>query len=313
MTPSDGIAELRAAEKAVALRRGLLAKLEVAQANLDQALERCEAARSALHDEQADLEKLETMSMARILSAVKGNQEADLERERADVQAVEYTAAEAEERLRTTAAEVEAIEAQLDDLGDVAAQESAAVALREQALLAAGGDVAERLSVLARTAGEADARRQQLSEAREAGRVADVRLRKAATLLGSAGSWAAWDTFGGGGLLTDSIKYDRMDQAAELMRAADAALVHLSRELADVGLAGVGGIEVTKLNRTFDVWFDNIFSDWSVRNRISEAAARVDQLLDWVGRLLPQLDDQARQVAAELDAVEQERAGLRSF
>lgn len=313
MTTSDGIAELRAAEKAVALRRGLLAKLEVAQANLDQALERCERARSALQDEQSELEKLETMSMARILSAVRGSREEDLERERADVRAAEYTAAEADERQRTTAAEVDSIKARLHELGDVVAQESAAVALREQALLAAGGDVAERLSVLARAAGEAEARRQQLSEAREAGRVADVRLREAARLLGDAGSWAAWDTFGGGGFLTDAVKYDRMDRAAELMRAADAALVHLSRELADVGLAGAGGIDVSELNRTFDVWFDNIFSDWSVRNRIAEAAARVDQLLDWVGRLLPQLDDQTRQVAAELDAVEQERAGLRSF
>jgi hypothetical protein len=313
VTISDGIAEIRTAEKAATLRRGLLAKLEVAQANHIQAAERCQSARASLSDEHADLDKLETLSMARILSAVKGNREADLERERAEVQAAEYGAAEAEERLRTTAAEVEAIKAQLDDLGDVAAQEAAAVALREQALLAAGGNVAERLSVLARTTGEAEARRQQLAEAREACRVADVRLREAATLLGKAGDWAAWDTFGGGGLITDSIKYDRMDRAAELMRAADAALVHLSGELADVGFAGVGGIEVSELNSTFDVWFDNVFSDWSVRNRISEAAARVDQLLDWIGRLLAQLDDKTRRVAAELDAMEQERAGLRSF
>ena len=26
--------------------------------------------------------------------------------------------------------------------------------------------------------------------------------------------------------------------------------------------------------QAFDVWFDNIFSDWSVRNRIAEAAER---------------------------------------
>ena len=41
-------------------------------------------------------------------------------------------------------------------------------------------------------------------------------------------------------------------------------------------MAGVGGIEVSTMAQAFDVWFDNIFSDWSVRNRITEAAQRTD-------------------------------------
>jgi hypothetical protein len=310
---SDGIAELRAAEKAGALQRGLQAQLEVALANHSHAAQRCQSAQASLTAERADLDKLEGMSMARILAAVKGSRDADLDRERAEVQAADYTFAEAQERLRTADDEVSAIKAQLAELGDVAAQERAAVALREAAVLAAGGDAAERLSVLARTAGEAEARRQQLTEATDAARAAEARLREAAELLGKAGSWSAWDTFGGGGLITDAIKYDRLDRAGELMRAADAALVRLSRELADVGVAGAGGIEVTELTRMFDVWFDNIFSDWAVRNRISEASGRVDQLIGWIGEVLGLLDDKMRQTASELASAEQERAGLRSF
>jgi hypothetical protein len=313
VTSGDGIAELRAAEKAAALLRGLVAQRDTAQSIQTQAAERVQQARAKLTDEQADLGKLESMSMARILSAVKGNREADLQQEQADVQAAEYSVAEAEERFRTADAELEAIRDRIAELGDVAAQGRRAVELREQALLASGGEVAERLSVLARTTGEAEARHQQLTEASHAAEVADQRLRAAAELLGSASSWAIWDTFGGGGLITDSIKYDRMDRAAGLMRAADAALAHLSRELADVGVAGAGGIEVTELNRTFDVWFDNMFSDWSVRNRIAEASDRVQQMIGWIGTLQSQLQEKTRQVSAELASAEQERAGLRSF
>lgn len=313
MSSGDGIAELRAAEKAAALLRGLVAQRDAAQSIQTQAAERVQQARAKLTDEQAELGKLEGMSFARVLSAVKGNRADDLQKEQADVQAAEYHVAEAEERFRTADAELEAIRDRIAELGDVAAQEQRAVELREQALLAAGGDVAERLSVLARTTGAAEARQQQLQEATEAAERAADRLQAAAELLGSASSWAAWDTFGGGGLITDSIKYDRMDRAAELMRAADAALAHLSRELADVGVAGAGGIEVTELNRTFDVWFDNMFSDWSVRNRISEASDRVQQMIAWILQLQDQLHVKTRQVSAELAAAEQERAGLRSF
>ena len=31
-------------------------------------------------------------------------------------------------------------------------------------------------------------------------------------MLGSAGDWATYDTFFGGGMFTDTVKYDRMDR-----------------------------------------------------------------------------------------------------
>ena len=44
----------------------------------------------------------------------------------------------------------------------------------------------------------------------------------------------------------------------------------LARELADVGVRStVERLQVDGLTRTFDVWFDNIFTDWSVKSRIS--------------------------------------------
>jgi hypothetical protein len=64
------------------------------------------------------------------------------------------------------------------------------------------------------------------------------------------------------------------------MRAVDEALERLRRELADVHLGGaaLGGVGVTDLTRTLDVWFDNFFSDLAVQSRLADADHRLDAI-----------------------------------
>ncbi|HEY3529414.1 MAG TPA: hypothetical protein VGK78_09705 [Nocardioides sp.] len=55
------------------------------------------------------------------------------------------------------------------------------------------------------------------------------------------------------------------------------ALDRLRRELADVNTDGaaIGGVGVTDLTRTLDVWFDNFYSDLAVRRALQERHAQV--------------------------------------
>ncbi len=59
---------------------------------------------------------------------------------------------------------------------------------------------------------------------------------------------------------------------------AQDALVDLARELADVtSVAGLrADLGISPTTRTFDVWFDNVFSDLSVRSSIKDSQARVE-------------------------------------
>jgi hypothetical protein len=100
-------------------------------------------------------------------------------------------------------------------------------------------------------------------------------------------------------MLTDMMKYDRMDEAQRLLHAADQALRHLSSELADVGMtAVVRGLAVDGLTQTFDVWFDNIFTDWSVKARISQAAERTASAARLVHEVRTRLAAQERDLTA---------------
>jgi hypothetical protein len=95
-------------------------------------------------------------------------------------------------------------------------------------------------------------------------------------------------------------EYDEVDRATETLRRADLALASFSRELADVDLPSVLGAPVDQLRRTFDVWFDNIFSDLAVRSRIQDAARRVDQARGQVQQALDALAQKGRELTAEL-------------
>lgn len=313
MSTQVGITELREAERARERQRLLEHRLRAAQAHSATCAATVREAEEALGAERADVERLESFSMGRVLAALAGRRESDLARERAEAQAAELVAAEARERLRVAEEHVAEVRAELQALGDVAEQERAARELRERALRAVPGEAGERLSQVARASGELESRLREYEEALEAAKLAHAALAAAADRLGRASDWASWDTFGGGGLLTDTLKYQRIDEATARLRDADRALVHLARELSDVEVGSVARMEVPELTRAMDVWFDNIVSDWGVRSRVRDALARVEGLLAQVNRLGDDLARSRTGVAEQLAQAEEERLRLLDF
>ena len=301
------------------LERAAAARLEHAQ--LRQRLEgsvphlhdlesRVVELRRRLEVETADVEKLESFSPTKAWAVLKGSHAADLDRESAEREAARYAVAEAEARRDSITRDRAALQSRLAELGDVEAQYQQAVAAKEAWLAEHDTERAAPLAEIAERRGELEALDREAREAHDAGRVAHELLTQASAMLGSAGSWSTWDAFGGGGLLTDMMKYEKVDRATELLRRADLALAAFSRELADVHLPEVRGVQVDQMMRTFDVWFDNIFSDMAVRSRIQDAAARVGQALGQVEQALGALDRKGRDLARERAALDVRREEL---
>jgi hypothetical protein len=270
---------------------------------------RIQELRQRLDSETADVERLESFSAARIWSRLKGSHLDDLERETAEREAARYAVAEAEARREALRRDRAALESRIAELGDVEGRYRRAMSAKE-AWVAEHGHGAVELAEIARRRGRLTALDAETREAFDAGRAAHSLLAEASSLLGSAGSWSMWDTFGGGGLLTDMVKYDRVDRATETLRRADLALADFSRELADVDLPAVGGVRVEQMMRTFDVWFDNIFSDMAVRSRIEDTARRVAQSITQVEQTLGALAEKRRTIERELAELDARRERL---
>jgi hypothetical protein len=120
----------------------------------------------------------------------------------------------------------------------------------------------------------------EIGEAQEACEAALTSLGEAQRAVDSAQSWGTYDTWFGGGLFSSLMKHNRIDDVESYMRTVDAALDRLRRELADIRMEGaaLGGVGVSDLNRTLDVWFDNFFSDMAVQSRLNDADHRLDTI-----------------------------------
>ncbi|MGH3488131.1 MAG: hypothetical protein ACRDP8_09510 [Actinopolymorphaceae bacterium] len=272
--------------------------------------ERVRTLRDRLADEAKDVDVLESFSPTRIWATLRGSHTDDLARERAEHEAARYALAEAEARGAAVRRNVESLQAQLDRLGDVDDLHRTALAAKEEWALGHDPAVTAALEDIARQRGTLEAARTETTEAYAAGEAALALVEQAVQLLGKAESWSTFDTFLGGGLLTDAMKYQRMDEAADLLHRADVALGQFSRELADVGIGAVGGVQVDGMTRTFDVFFDNIFSDLAVRSRIQDARRQAETARDAVRQALSQLEKTSRDIADQLADLGTRRARL---
>jgi len=300
-------------ERAAAARReaeGLRARLKAATTYADQTTARVELARDALVREERDVQRLEGLSWSRILSGLRGAHATDLEREQAERDAARYAVADAGTREELAWRDVEAIQQRLDALGDVEGEYAAARDDREAWSRANDPERGDRLTEVAERRGLLLAEDTEGREAFDAGAAARGHLLEALDLLRSAGSWSTWDTFGGGGMLTDMIKYDRLDKVTEALRRADVALGRFTRELADLRIAGVEVLDLGPMTQVFDVFFDNIFTDLRVRSRIQDAEVRVGAALHGVEATMDRLSARGREIAAELDELARRREEL---
>jgi hypothetical protein len=191
-------------------------------------------------------------------------------------------------------------------LNVASAAHAAAVAAAVEQVVTGGGVEAARMT---EHVGRMDACAAQLVEVAETARAltsAREATRVAEKELGSAASWGTYDTWFGGGLLSSSIKHDRIDAANDAMGRVHATLASARKELADVSVE-IAAPDLSEVgsNRTMDVWFDNIFSDLGTQSRIQDGQADVQQLaseLAGVDRRLTDLREQLIRQQAEATA-----------
>lgn len=102
-------------------------------------------------------------------------------------------------------------------------------------------------------------------------------LNKALKKLNTASGWGLWDLLGGG-FLSSLFKFDNMDKAEELIEELNRDLENLRKELKDINLNLVDFESVSEFGKTFDMFFDNIFSDWSTQSKIEANISKLEEL-----------------------------------
>ena len=283
----------------------------------EKQLQEARSTRNHLHKqltkEQQDVVKLGRFSFMNKISEWTGKWDEKMEKEIAEVAEAELSYNEAEKNVVDLEAEVGRLKSTMQNPEFAYIDEDWEDFLKEKAAWIRRYDSVAN-ATLNKIADERVAIRsmlREISEAKEAGISAGHALDLALDKLDSAEGLSMWDTFLGGGMIVSALKYSEIDSSDDYVHRAQRALRHFETELMDV--QNVASESFTINNNdifTFtDIFFDNIFSDWMVHSRITDAKTKLNDVLREVRRVLDQLArkrDEMNHALESLDAQEQE-------
>lgn len=240
--------------------------------------------------QEADVKRLEGRSLSAFFYNVIGKMDEALTREREEAYAarVKYDAAVRE--LAAVEEDLERREAERRQLLGSEERYAQALAEKADALKKAGGPAAEELLRLEEKLAGLQHRQKELKEAVEAGRAALGTADEVLAALDSAGDWATVDLFGGG-LVTDLIKHDHLDEAQGLVEQLQVELGRFRTELADVEIRSDLKVNIDGFLRFADYFFDGLFVDLAVMDRIENAQQQVEETRNQIESVLRSLED----------------------
>ncbi len=242
--------------------------------------------RAACAKEQEDVDKLEGRSLAAYFYNVIGKKNEKLDKEREEAYAARVKLDAAERELSAVKSEMVSVRSRLGELYGCENVYTCALESRRDEIKASSSPEAEELLRLEEQIAHQESQQNEIGEAILAGNAAFAIAEKILSELDSADGWNTWDMFGGGGLITHIAKHEHLDDAQELVETLQDKLRSFKTELADVSINADMQVNIDGFLRFADYFFDGLFTDWAVADRISGSIDEVRKTKNKIERLV---------------------------
>lgn len=230
----------------------------------------------ARNKEQTDVDKLEKPSLSNFFYKLTGKMEEKLNQEQQE-------AYEASLRYNTALSEVENITQKISEiteefntLRNIEKEFYAALEAKKSEINALDSPEKEELLKLEKMLTSLQAQEKEINEALSAGSRCLFASNNVIENLKKASDWGTWDVLGGGSMST-LIKHDYMHKAQSSVSVLQTELRYFRSELADVKIYSSLYVQTDSLTQFADFFFDNIFIDLSVQDRIKSSLRSVTE------------------------------------
>lgn len=269
----------------------LLKKETSAKIRYEENNERHELAKETFDKESEDVEKLQAESLSTFLKRLVGNYDKKLDKEMQEQLTAKMELdlslallLEAREDLAAIQAAVEQSTTQIKQLKDV--------------LYRQDPHFREKITDEEIKRAQLNQELLELDEASAAGERALEGIDDALKDLDSADSFSTWDMFTDSSLIFDMMKYDKINKAETKMSRLEQLLENYTKELKDLSLDTYLSYEkFSGMGKTFDIFFDNLFSDWDTKAKIG----RNIDMLETLGRSIIDLQGKLKLNRQELE------------
>ena len=256
--------------------------------------------RVAFRKEQEDVEKLEGRSLANYFFKVVGKLDDKLDQERREAYAAKVKLDAAERELTGIESDMQEIQSQLTDIRIAEAMYQEALAQKRLSLRTSGTETGDQIIELEQKIAVLEAQKREIREAINAGYSARATADRILSELESADGWNTWDMFGGGGIITHMAKHSHLDDAQELVSELQSKLRRFKTELADIQITANVQVNIDGFLRFADCFFDGLFADWAVGDKISQSMNSVSGTKSQISRTLDKLTQMERAAENEL-------------
>lgn len=263
------------------LHRQKLQKKRLQAMELELERQRAEAAKKAAElneikkKEQADVDKLEGKTFKALFATLAGSKEEKLsqERQEAYTAAMKYDAALRD--LQGIMRDLEHCKIELEKIGEIEEEYELLLEERKNSIKQEASRRTNEVLVLEKQMEDLSHEIVELEEALDVGyRAFDV-VESILNELNEAHSLAEWDTFTDS-FFVDMQKHEHLHTAQDLIQDLRNELRRFKTELADVSIEGDIQIEMDDFSEFADWFFDNIFTDWDIKDKIENSLSQAD-------------------------------------
>lgn len=243
-----------------------------------------------LHKEQTDVDKLEKVSLNSVFYTLIGKKDEQLDKEQMEAYAAAVKHDSVLSRLESVKSEIYSLSVELDTLGDCETQYEKMFKKKSDYLIEHDAINGEKILNLEKQRDEITSQMKEIDEALVVGQNAEVQVQKIKSSLDSAESWGTLDLFGGG-FISTMAKHSNLDAAQSEVKQLQDILGRYKAELSDVEVNVELGlnVKVDGFLRFADYFFDGLFADWAVLDKISKSQSEVHTVESQINEIQNQL------------------------
>lgn len=268
-------------ERLKELHRQKLQKKRLQAMELELERQRAEAGKKAAElneikeKEQLDVDKLEGKSIKALFATLAGNKDEKLSQERQEAYAAAMKYDAALRDLQGIMRDLEHCKIELENIEDIEEEYEHLLEERKNSLKQEASRRANEVIILEKQMEDLSHEIVELEEALDVGYRAFDLIETILKELNEAYNWAETDVFMDS-FWVDMQKHEHIHTAQDLIQDLRDELRRFKTELADVSIEGDIQIEMDDFSEFADWFFDNIFTDWDIKDKIENSLSQAD-------------------------------------
>lgn len=240
-----------------------------------------------LEKENRDVEELERASFSSLLARITGQMEQKMEKEVQEARIVELRFNDAKRVEKELLDELTKLKEEQYSLRNVKEEYKIALSMKRDQL---SPSQLEEMDRLQDELHDCQSTIKESKEALAAGEEAKELVEQAQRSLSSAQNWGIVDMIGALDFIADMAKYQKINEAKQLMNELQMALRRFKTELVDVNFDAGFVVNISSFDTMMDFFFDNMFFDFMVQSKINDAKRQMDGIYDQINNIMAELE-----------------------